>query len=97
MEFEFSKTQTNLRAGWIDSDAVVHMNFIHWIQLHVTKTRKNEQETSTGNGKMKSGNKLRELEMKFLIGLGFKLEFVPILKIPRSFPYSFPAPRSPYQ
>ena len=66
MEFEFSQTQTNLRADWIDSDAVVHVNFIHWIQLHVTKTGKTEQGTKTGNGKMKSGNKLRELKMKLL-------------------------------
>ena len=32
---------------------------------------------STGNGKLKNGNNSRELEIKLLIGLGFKLGFVP--------------------
>ena len=53
-----------------------------------TKTGKKEQATNTGNGKMKSGNKLGELEMKVLIGLGFKLGFVP-------FNFSVPLTRSP--
>ena len=34
--------------------------------------------------------------MKLLIGLGFKLGFVPILNFP-AFPFSFPAPCSPFQ
>ena len=60
--------------------------------MHVTKTRKNEQGTSTGNRKMKSGNKLRELEMKFLIGLGFKLGFVPIFNFSVPFRTRSPLP-----
>jgi len=61
-----------------------------------TETGEKEQGTNTGNGKMKSGNKLGELQMKLLIGLGFKLGFVPIFNFPVPSPYSFPTPRSPY-
>ena len=37
---------------------------------------------STGNGKLKNGNKSRELEIKLLIGIGFKLGFVPFSIFP---------------
>ena len=37
---------------------------------------------STKNRKLKNGNKSRELEIKLLIGLGFKLGFVPFFIFP---------------
>ena len=49
-----------------------------------------ERGTSKGNGRMKTGNK-----MKLLIGLGFKLGFVSNFSFSRSL-CSFPAPRSPF-
>ena len=42
-----------------------------------TITGNGEQGMSTKNRKLKNGNKSRELEIKLLIGLGFKLGFVP--------------------
>ena len=37
---------------------------------------------STANGKLKNGNKSRELEIKLLIVLGFKFGFVPFFIFP---------------
>ena len=53
-------------------------------------TGNEERGTSKGNGRMKTGNK-----MKLLIGLGFKLGFVSNFSFSRSL-CSFPAPRSPF-
>ena len=47
------------------------------VQATITIAGNGEWGMSTGNGKLKNGNKSRELEIKLLIGLGFKLGFVP--------------------
>ena len=47
-----------------------------------TITGNGEQGMSTKNRKLKNGNKSRELEIKLLIGLGFKLGFVPFFIFP---------------
>ena len=58
---------------------------------------------STGNGKLKNGNKSREVEIKLLIVLGFKLGFVPFFIFPvpvliphfsSSYFYEFISPRN---
>ena len=47
------------------------------MQATITIAGNGEWGMSTGNGKLKNGNNSRELEIKLLIGLGFKLGFVP--------------------
>ena len=49
--------------------------------MTVTETVSRERETITGNGEMKNGNK-RDLEIKLLIRLGFKLGFFPVFIFP---------------
>ena len=59
----------------------------------VTKTGNREWVMSTGNGKMKIRTRKR-MVMNLLIGLGFKLSFVPIFHFPVLFgPSPFPFPR----
>ena len=55
-----------------------------WVFRDVTKTRNGkrgtgngERRTSAGNGKIKKWEQNRELPMKLLIGLGFKIIFSP--------------------
>ena len=50
-----------------------------WVFRDVTKTRdgKRVTENERGNGKIKKWEQNRELPMKLLIGLGFKISFSP--------------------
>ena len=52
------------------------------VQATITIAGNGEWGMSIGNGKLKNGNKSRELEIKLLIGLGFKLGFVPFFIFP---------------
>ena len=60
------------------------------VQATITIAGNGEWGMSTGNGKLKNGNNNRELEIKLLIGLGFKLGFVPFSIVP------FPCAHSPF-
>ena len=58
------------------------------VQTTITIAGNGELGMSAGNGKLKNGNKSGELEIKLLIGLGFKLGFVPLFIFP--FPVFIP-------